>query len=222
MNFNTFSGYIGGTGRNQIASQTLAATTETEFKVNCDNGTPTIAVLALPSGTAVGGSSTPLGPDINQALMVHTGRAGVPLGSAQPSLTSQSFDNGRPFLIRLAGLVTPASNAANTLTMKIYSGTTKGGTNICSTGALTGMETSTAAGSFLMETQLQWDSTSGIVNGQYWYLLNGATPNYNTWKVNTAATGATTLANMKFCASAQWGNAVGGVIAISEFSLSQL
>lgn len=223
MNFNTFSGYIGGTGRNQIKSQTLAATTETEFAVNTDtSGTTAIALLALPSGVGIGGTNTPLGPDTNQALLVHTGREAIPLGAATPHLTSQSFDSGRPFLIRLAGLVTPASNAANTLTIKIYSGTSKSGTNICTTGALTGMESSTAAGSFLMETQLQWDSTSGICNGQFWYLLNGATPNYHVWAVNTAATGATTLANMKFCASAAWGNAVGGVIAISEFSINQL
>ena len=223
MNFNTISGFIGGTGRNQIKSQTLAATTETEFAVNTDTaGTTAIAVLSIPTGSGKGGTVNPLGPDVNQALLSATGRQGRPFNSPQPSHNSGSFDNGRMFSIRLAGLATPASNAANTLTLKIYSGTSKSGTNIVTTGALTGMETSTAAGAFVVETQLIWDSTSGIINGQFWYLLNGATPNYHVWAVNSAVTGAVTLANMSFCASAQWGNAAGGVIAVSEFSLSQL
>lgn len=228
MNVNTIVGYIGGTGRNQIASQTLASTTETEFKVNQDAGAANaIAVLQIPQQTAVVGSATPLGVNINPAMLV--GGLGQPNDpsrlAGRPYFNSSSFDFGRPFLVRLAGVVTPASNAANTLDLKIYSGTTKSGTLVADTGAATGTESSTQAGAFIVEAQLIWDSTGQLLYGQQWYAIAaGATPTYNTWKAMATAAGiaVTSVANLKFCASAQWGNAVGGVVAVSEFSISQL
>lgn len=223
MNFNTVSSYIGGTGRNQIASQTLAATTETELRVNTDNGTGAIAILTIPSGSGIGGSSSPQGVERNLASPYQTGRLGVPRNTAQPSHNSSSFDVGRPFGIRVAGVVTPASNAGNTFTMIIYCGTSKSGTAICTTGATTGMESSTQAGSFIMETQLLWDSTSQILNGQFWWLINaGGTKSYHVWAQNSAPATSIALAGLNFCVSVTWGNAAGGVVAASEFSFSQL
>jgi hypothetical protein len=220
---NVIAAYFGGTGRNQILSQTLASTTETEFKLGNDTAVTTnIAVLSMPTQTAIQGSLTPSDTSMNPAVL-NSGfsRSGYTFDQ-NPPFNSGSFDNAKPFLVRLAGVVTPASNAANTLTIILYLGTSKSGTAICTTGALTGMETSTEAGGFIMETQLIWDSTSGEGHGQFWYLLNGATPNYHVWAVNSAEFAAAAVANLQFCASATWGNAVGGVIAISEFSVSQL
>lgn len=224
MNADTVVGYIGGTGRNQLASQTLAATTETEIQVNTDNGAGAIAVLQIPQQTDIAGSGNPLYIEDNASLLSMGGRLGMRYQYAgRPGFNSASFDVGRPFLLRLAGLVTPASNAANTLTIKLYSGTSKAGTNIVTTGALTGTESSTAAGSFLLESQLVWDSTSGLLNGQFWYIVNaGATVSYHVWAVNSNPATVAAVASLKFCASITWGNAVGGVVAASEFSISQL
>jgi hypothetical protein len=222
MNANTISGYFGGTGRNQIASQTLATATETEIKVNTD-ASSAIALLTIPQGTAIAGSTAPLDFSDNAALLNRTGRTwGRPVAAGQPAHNTKSFDSGRPFMIRWAGVITPASNAANSLQLIIYNGTSKSGTAIASTGVQTGTETSTQAGSFIIETRLQWDVVSGLLGGQFWYqYLGGATPFYNTWATNTAAATGVTLATLNFCASVKWGNAVGGVCATSEFSLEQ-
>jgi hypothetical protein len=222
-NFNTFASFAGGTGRNQIASQTLASTTETEFKVNTDSGTPVIAVLTVPQGTAIVGSATPINPSVNAASPFETGRYATPKNVARPAHSSTAFDNGRGFGFIVKGVVTPASNAANTLTLNLYCGTSKSGTNICTTGALTGTESSTQAGSFVIETQLFWDSTSQILNGQFWYLVNaGATKSYHVWQQNSNPATSIALSGLNFVASATWGNAAGGTIAVSEMSLYEL
>jgi len=232
MNVNTIAAFYGsGTGnqaaatRNTIPSQVLAATTETEFQVYTDtSGTTNIAVLQVPQQTDIRGSGNPQSPSGNAALLgspfasINTNH-----GPSRPYYASQQFDYGRPFLVRLCGVATPASNAANTLTLKIYSGTSKSGTNIVTTGALTGTESSTQAGAFIVETQLTWDSVGQILNGQFWYSVSaGATPSYHVWAANSATATVTAVASLKFCATAAWGNAAGGTIAVSEFSINQM
>lgn len=222
MNSDTLVGFYGGTGRNQIASQTLAATTETEFHVNTDVSSTTIAVLTVPQPGAIIGSSSPLNVNANSAILKNNlGRDLAINGVNAPFATSQMFDNGHPFNLRLAGVITPASNAANSLTLKVYNGTSKSGGGIISI-ADTGTESSTAAGSFVIEAELIWDSTSGILYGAYWSAIAaGATKNFVTTAAITPAT-SVTLATLQFCATATWGNAAGGTVAVSEFSLSQL
>ena len=223
MNINTFRAFSGGTGRNQIASQTLASATETEFKINTDDGNGAIAVLKVPSGAEIVGSDNPRGVDINAAILQGRDRSeGALPGFERPYFSAISFDNARPFLIRLAGVVTPASNAGNTFALNFYLGATKAGTKIATTGATTGAESSTQAFGFVMEAEVYWDSVSQGLNGQFWWSLNSATPSYNTWKALSAVGSTVTLANLQFCASSQWGNAAGGVVAVSEFSLTAL
>jgi len=222
VNFNTFTSYIGGTARNQILSQTLAATTETEFKVATDNGSGAIAVLSIPTGTGIGGSSDPQGPDVNQAIKWQSGRQTLPFGSPRPGHNSGSFDLGRGFGVRLTGVATPASNAANTLALKIYCGTSKSGSLIASTGALTGTESSTTPAEFIVEAQMFWGSGSQQISGQYWYNLNTGTPGYHVWQAIATPVTSIALTGLNFCATATWGNAVGGVVAVSEFSLYQM
>lgn len=222
MNADTIVSYQGGTGRNQIGSQTLASTTETEFKVNQDAGANNaIAVLTMPQGTEIFGSASPQDPNANAAvLMSGNGRQwGRVPGTNAPYFNSASFDNGRPFIVRVCGLATPASNAGNTLTVKLYLGTSKSGTNIATTGAVP-QATTTTAKSFIMEAQCIWDSTSQAVTGQFWFQLAGTSgTTYSTWAALSNAGSSITLANLKFVASAQWGNAAGGVVAVSEFSI---
>jgi hypothetical protein len=219
----TSAGVLVGTGRGQLLKQTLAAVTETELRVGTDDGNGAIAVLTMPSGTTVGGAVAPLDFSDNAALINRTGRTwSQPHSAGQPAHNSQSFDFGRPFLVRVCGTVTPASDAANTWNLILYYGATKSGTSLAATGALTGMETSTQAGSFILEAQLQWDSVGQRLGGQYWYqVIGGTTENYNTWKATSYVSSAT-LANLKFCASITWGAAAGGVVQASEFSVSQL
>src|SRR5579864_4447935 len=135
MNFNTVAGFIGGTGRNQLLPQTLATVTETEINVGVDaNSTGVIAVLQVPQQTTIAGSGNPLNFDINAALLQENGGnvAGLP-ARGRPGFSTATFDSGRPFLVRVAGVITPASQAANSLNIILYSGTTKGGTAIATT-----------------------------------------------------------------------------------------
>lgn len=228
MNINTVAAAIGGTLRGQIPSSTLATATETEFKINTDasiagTGTAPIAVLSIPQIADIKGSGNPHGWDENLALLQGREKfAGALPGFERPFFSAASFDNSRPFLIRLAGVATPASNAGNTFQLVIYSGTSKSGTALATTGALTGTETSVAPFGFVVETQCIWDSTSQQIAGQFWYNVNCATPGYHTWATNSNLATSVTYANLKFCASVTWGNAVGGVCAVNEFSITAL
>jgi hypothetical protein len=223
MNTNCVVGYLSGSGRSQLVSQTLAGTTETEFKIATDSGTNAIAVLTVPQPTAVIGSGNPLSTETNPALLAMGGRLGLRyMYAGRPGFTTASFDKGRPFLVRICGVATPASNAGNTLTVTLYKGTSKAGTAIATTGAIT-QNAVTNPVAFILEAQLTYNSayTTGNLNGQFWYFGDGSTPKYNTWAVTTTANVAT-LATLQFCASWTWGNGVGGEIQASEFSLSQL
>lgn len=231
MNINRIAGFVGtGTGnlqaanaRGTLTTQVLAATTETELMVNTDSGTAVIAVLSLPSPTAILGSGNPSSPSGNAASLGNPFSALDPsFGHSRPYFASQQFDYARPFLVRWAGVATPASQAANSLNLSIYGGTSKSGTKIATTGVNTGTETSTAASAFYLETYCFWDSVGQQVCGEQHYFVNSATPLYNTWKQNTAIYTAATLSVVTFVATTTWGNAAGGSITTGEFSISQM
>lgn len=220
---NVIAAYFGGTGRNQMLSQTLATVTETEFKVGTDANATTIAVLAMPGQTAILGGQSPLDQSSNSAILGSGFNQLGYYGDSNPPFNSGVFDSGKPFLVRIAGLATPASNAGNSLNVILYLGTTKGGTAIASTGAVP-LATTTTATNFLLEAQIKWDSTSTTVRGQFWFDMKGTSgTQYVTWAQLSSVSGtAAAVANLQFCASATWGNAVGGVAAVSEFSISRL
>jgi|SRR5579862_2170197 len=213
--------FFGGTGRNQMLPLSLAATTETEFKIGNDGGaTNLIAVVSVPQQSTVYGSQV-LDQRVNPASL----GAGLQCWSwpgvpANP-WSSQTFDIARPFLVRIAGTLTPASNAGNSITIRLYLGTSKAGTLLATTGAVAQAST-TSTYEFLLEAQLKWSSGSGTIRGHYWYDVNGMTPAYQTWMALTNSGSAAAVANLNFCTSAQWGNGVGGLVATSEFSISQL
>lgn len=212
--YTKIAGFNGGTGDDQIASQTLASTTETEFVL----GDARIAVLRPPLSTGIHGAQPQFDPSMNPASTVRTGdRAG-----SQNFVVSPYLDNGRPFLVRVAGLATPASDGSNALQIFLYLGATKSGTAIAQTSD-TVQATTTVAKPFILEAQLIWASGPRTLFGQYWWKMEAtSSTDYLTW-TELVANGATVDEDdLIFCASAQWGAAAGGVVAVSEFSMTRL
>ena len=221
MNSDTISAYFGGTGRNQIASQTLASVTETEFKVNTDDAVGAIAVLGLPLQSAIVGSGNPLDVEVNAAHLSGLGGGARPwVQAGRPFFNSDSFE-GRPFRVNISGVATPASDAGNSLLIKLYLGASKAGTAIASTGAVPEAST-VVARDFILQADLIWSAATGKLNGQFWFFVDGTSgTQYTTWAAATEAAAAA-ASNVQFCAAATWGNAVGGVVAVKEFSISKL
>jgi hypothetical protein len=229
MNANTIVGYFGGTKTNQIGLQTLASTTETEFRVNTDNGTGAIAVLTLPQGTEILGSSNPLNPCANAAIigLDRGSQFGRGLGENAPYFCNTSWDMGKfgtTFRLRLDGFGTAVANAGNTILFKIYSGSSKGGTVIATHTAVA--TASAASLNFVFEVDLQWDSTQQVLVGnQRWRIAyNGTQPTngFGAGAILTNAASVTSVAGLTFCATATWGNAVGGTIQVNEFVIENV
>lgn len=227
MNANTIASFIGGTGRNQIGLQTLTSVTETEFKVNQDAGANNaIAVLTVPQGNEILGASNPLNPNANAAVLGldRGSQFGRGLGEQSPWYSTTAFDMksiGLPFRLRLAAFFTAVANAGNTLQIKIYSGSSKSGTVIAQNTAVA--TASAASGSFVFDVRLQWNSTTQVLvgNQNFSFDYNGTqvTNGFSAGAILTNAASVTTLAGLTFCATATWGNAVGGTVQVNEFAL---
>lgn len=224
----TFHAIFGGTKRNQIAPQILSTTTETIFVVNTDTtGTTSPAVLSLPLQTAIEGAKTPYSNGANAAITFQTGREyGIPKGTSAPYFNSTSFD-GKPFLLHLQGTFT-SGVAANDLLISLYLGSsaTIGSDHSISAALTTGTSANFGAvsGKFAVEYLLQWDSTTGKLDG---VVTNGfiapsgvaATVIGGTAVTETSAVAYT---NVQFVASAKWNAAnAGNTVNIQEFSLSE-
>jgi hypothetical protein len=230
MNSNTIVGFNGGTGRNQIGLQTLASVTETEFKVNQDAGANNaIAVLTVPQGTEILGSSNPLNPCANAAILGadRGSQFGRGLGEQAPYFCNTVYDMakfGLGFKIRLSAFYTAVANAGNTLQIKIYSGSTKGGTVIAQNTAVA--TASAASGSFIFEVRLQWNSTTQVLvgNQNFSFDYNGTqvANGFSAGAVLTNAASVTSVAGLTFCATATWGNAVGGTVQVNEFVMEAM
>lgn len=221
MNFNSFTGLVGGTKRNQIPLQTLAATTETAFVVNTDSGTPTTAFLAIPRGNGIAGSGNPLNPDTNAALLQQNPSGLViPRGISRPEFNSTSFD-GRPFRIRLYGVGTAVAAGSNNPTITLYQGTS---TTLGSDQSLVAQAFTVATGgsfNFLIQATMLWDSTSQLLAGFVESNLGFGSGTY-TANAKTTVRTVTSLANMSFLASTTWGAANGGTIQLNEFSIERV
>jgi hypothetical protein len=222
MNANTISGFIGGTKTNQIGLQTLAAITETEFRVNTDNGVGAIAVLTVPQGNEILGISNPINPAANAAILGldRGSQMGRGLGENAPYFSTTSFDmakGGSSFRLRLSGFATAVANAGNTFTLSLHSGVTKAGTLI---GSITGATATAASLNFVYEADVSWDSTQLIIGGTQRGRItyNGTSLTFNAGTALTVAS-VTTLAGLSFVATTTWGNAVGGIVQVTEFVL---
>ena len=228
MNFNSFAVYRSDYPSGhpfQLASQTLAATTETAIKFSNGNA----AIIAVPSQTAVLGSSTPMDPNANSAFSADVyGAMSDRRGLAQrPYFTSTSFDNDRPFHLRICGRGTSVADGANSLTLNIYQGTSASvvGTagNIVATSGAVATATAHPIG-FYMDVLMAWDSVNQALYGTYSgaALFNSATQTTIASTALTHNTAVTTYTGLSFLVSVTWGAAVGGTVVLTEMSLDQV
>lgn len=219
MNANTVAGWSGGTKRNQIASLTLTAATESAIQLNTDTGT-TAVILAIPQGNAIVGSNSPLGPNTNPAILVPAGGPMVVNGNAgneAPWFNSSSFDLGRAFVVTVVGTVATGTGATNTITL--YQGTSSAviGTagNVLSTLSVAVSTT----GNFSFTTTVRWDATSAVLVGNFTGQVANGAPSAVAALTHTPA--VTTAAGLSFLLSATGGAGSSGTIAVTEFYINQ-
>ena len=169
-NLNSVSGFSGsGTTRNQFSTLALASTTETIFQISTDSGTPVNYFLVVPTGGQIYGAVT--GLDVNgNAAVTDRGNymTGVPSGESNDQFNSSSWD-GRPFKLRVSGKGNAGANAAQTVQVLMYNGssaTLGSDTAIATTGA--GLA-AVAGGAFNFSVEFSglWDATSQILSGSY-------------------------------------------------------
>jgi hypothetical protein len=196
----------------QTVTLTLAATTETSVKLSNGN----VAIVAVPSQTAIIGSSTPMSPNANPANLadVYGSPSDRRYLAGRPYFSSTAFDGGRPFRVRWVGRGSAVANGGNTLTLRIYQGTTgavvgTAGNVIAATSAIG--TTGTANLTFMIEATVNWDSTQQTLNGWFIYAVYyNTTATFATTAALTSNTSVATYAGLSFLQSVQWGNAAGG------------
>lgn len=228
MNANTFTaigaGYPAGHPF-QLASQTLASTTETAFLFSNGNA----AIIAVPTQNAIVGSYTPMDPNANAALLadVYGAMSERRYLAGRPYFTSTSFDLDRPFRLRLCGRGAAVTGGGNTLTLNVYQGTSTSvvGTagNIVATSGAVAMATTHPFG-FYMTVTMAWDSMSQALYGTF----DGAVLYNATTQTTIASTALShvvsvpTYTGLSFLVTATWGAAAGGTTVMSEMSLEQV
>ena len=217
-----------GTYRNQFPlTQTVATTVETQLVLNTDAGTAAYFLVA-PSGGVVLGSQSGLDVNSNSAVIDRSAREyGVPSGESNDQFSSSSWD-GRPFKVRVVGTGTAGHNAAQTLLFNLYAGTntalgsdkiigTTGAAYACAQGA------SNVSFNWLIEANLIWDVTSGVLSG--WYTGNiagGTTSQFVTPTVVPNVVSSVTAAGLSFLATVTLGNAASSTITVKEFVIDKI
>lgn len=218
-NQDTIVALFGGTARGQVSSLTLASTTETAFSVVTDSGTA-VAVLTLPvATTGLVGSSRPIEFNKSGAISSQSYGRKVAVGSAPPYFNASTFDGGRPFRIVVAGTATSATGTGNTILVNLYSGTSATLGSDTKLGGLTAGGASATTVSFYLTATLQWNSTTQALTGQIGGLVGNA---LTAQAALTNSPTITTAGGLSFVVSAQFGNAVGGSVTISEISCEQI
>ncbi len=228
-NFDTIRGLVGpGTTRNTINALVLAATTETAFAMGTDtSGTSVPAILSVPLGSTFSGAGNPVEFNQNASILsISYGRKAA-VGTELANFSASTFDAGRPFKVRIAGTVTLNAGSGNTLAIKLYqvpaaivaAGTAATLSNDVAIAALTAGGAPSTTSNFLLETTIQWNLTGATLQG--WYMGQSAgTLTAATTLTNAASVPAAT--GLNFIASATFGNAGGGTVNVSEFSIEQL
>lgn len=237
MNSNTIRGYLSGTGVNQIAAistNSTGATTAILIPLNTNAGTTT-AILAVPQQGDIVGSSTALSPNVNQAFGINNrGRVFYSL-SGQPGYNTASFDAAHPFKLRLSGIFALGTNTtASQLIIPIYQGVNSTTISTLSLASTIPTAAGTGNGSFVVECEFAWDSTSQILMGKVQSYGNFSTTNgvaanvVNGAASITAVTGITTPANLSFLAGAYLKTATGALTTaqltcqFTEFALEEI
>jgi hypothetical protein len=220
-NLNSIAGVaLSGSLRNQFSAQTVAATTETILQVNTDSGTPVNFYLTLPTGGQVYGSSTGLDNNGNAAIIDRSNYiTGLPSGESNDQFNSSSWD-GRMFKIRAAGIGNAGANAAQTVQVNLYQGSSatvasnkKIGTTGTGLAAVAG-----GAFNFAIEATLLWDATSGILSGSYTSnVAFGTVSQFTTTTVVPNVVTSVTAAGLVFNATLVLGNAASSTVTLREF-----
>lgn len=215
-------GYVGGSIAGQIAQLSLAATTETAFKLTAASGTPT-AFLTIPVNTGIYGSASVIDASSNQSFLGDGGGSpgGRTRGQGAPFATN--FDNDRPFKVRVSGYGNAGANAAQSVIVNLYQGTSAtlgSDTKIATTGAAL----ATVAGgaySYIIEATCQWDSTLQLLTGYFTACINFASKagsQFTTQAILSNYATVTTAAGLSFLASVTMGNAAASTANVTEFS----
>lgn len=224
-NSNSVTGFaLSGTLRNQWPTQTVAATTETALLLNTDTGTTTGFIVA-PVGGVVNGATSGLDVNANPAV---TDRSfylyGTPSGENNDLFSGNSWD-GRPFKVRICGIGNAGANAAQSLIVNLYQGTstTLGSDKKIGT---TGSAFAAVAGggfNFMIEATLLWDATSQILSGSYTSnIAFGTVSQFTTTTVVPNVVTSVTASGLSFLASLTLGNAASSTITVREFVIDRL
>ena len=226
-NANTIlGGYAGwGTLRNQFPVQTVASATEAALVVNTDSGTAT-ALVTVPTGGQIYGSSAPFDASANPSITRRSGREyGVPSGVSNDQFSSNSF-NALAFKIRLSGYA--SLGATQTAIIYLYNGAATvvgtAGNRVALTGAAyPGGGTSTTPSNFLLEFTGLWDPTSQILSGYYTAkIANGSTSQFTTTTVITNVQTSVAAAGLTFCAGLKLANTTSSTIQLREFVVEEV
>ncbi|HEX3091230.1 MAG TPA: hypothetical protein VHW72_01340 [Candidatus Angelobacter sp.] len=134
------------------------------------------------------------------------------------------WDNGRPFLIQGWGKCVTGVSA--NLTLKLYqvpasvvaAGLAAGsvvGCNLLATSTARAVNSTT--GKFIIQAELQWDSTTGLIHGCFTDTINNLLDAYAATTAVTTATLADNELNFLLSATLSSGNAA-NIVTLAEFA----
>lgn len=224
-NANSVAGFAGsGTIRNTFPTQTVAATAETILTLNTDTGTASCFVV-VPTGGQIYGSQTGLDTNSNAAITDRSNYLwGLPSGDSNDQFSVTSWD-GIPFKVRISGVGNAGANAAQSVIVNLYQGTsaTLGSDKKIGT---TGAALATVAGggfNFYIEAYLLWDNTSQILSGSYTAnIAFGTTSQFTTTTVVPNIPVTVTAAGLSFLATLTLGNAASSTITVKNFVIDRV
>lgn len=233
MNMNTvalLSSQYPSTHANALpaAGYTIATTTRTAATLA--NGA--VAVLSVPYGAKAIGSSTPMDPNANQAILLDNRGAGVgPRGANSPFFSTATFDGGRPFKLRACGTVhVGATQTDKTVNVALYRGasaTLSSDEAIYTSTQGTSTLGSSAAGveagdyNWAMEYTMVWDTASDkLVTSAGWSSVAG---NYVALATPVATASVDAASKLGFVIAYEFGlsDAANNII-ISEFAIDRV
>lgn len=225
-NANTVGGFtLQGTTRNTWPNQAIAATTETILQINTD-GTATNFFLTPTLPTTIVGAQTPFSNAANASITGRSGmQGGLPNGWSNNGWNTNVLLPGREFVVRLVGTGNAGANAAQSVIINLYQGTSS---TLASDKkiATTGAALATVAGgayNFLVEAYLLWDNTSQILSGSYTSnIAFGTTSQFTTTTVVSNVVSGVTTAGLSFLGTVTMGNAAASTIQVSEFVIEQV
>lgn len=201
----------------QLQSLTGSTTSEQLFQMNSANNTT--AVVSIPSQAGIVGAVTPFDPNANPAVTQNYPGGLVGRSGSRPYFTSTSF-LGRGFRVRAMGYINnlAATTNAQTTTVKITLGNAVSSTKVLASVA---SATNFASGSFNIDANLNWDSTSGIVCGSEGGYIGTTVVTSAT--LTNAGVAAAAYTNLVFCCSVVFAtSSASSTATLVEFSIEQI